>query len=125
MILSTNKFLSGYFFLQRVFLMFKVVFKKLMIYLRALICYHIGDNFGKVVVLIPGLESVNVQLEVIDREKLWPLQMCLLFRVSLHLFKSVFCVFECIPECSYPGTCIYFGGFGFSFITLLPMNNLQ
>ena len=54
--------------------MFKVVFRKLMADLSVPFRFYKGDYFRRVwFILIPEFVSVNVQLEFIVRDKLWPL----------------------------------------------------
>ena len=74
--------------------------------------------------LIPGIVFVNIQFELIFRDKLSSLRK-LFLAVNLFFFfffyKKVLCV--CVYSC--PCMCIYFGFFFvFSFITFWLINNL-
>ena len=57
---------------------------------------------------MPGYVNVNVLLELIVRENLWPLHVSFL----LYVYKSVLCVCVCfclcVSECLYESIHIYF-----------------
>ena len=45
---------------------------------------------GAILFLIPGFVSLNVQLELVGRENLWPI------KIFLYVFKKMYCVCVCL-----------------------------
>ena len=71
--------------------------------------------------LIPGIVFLNDQVELIVHYNLWPLQIVYVY-VFTRVYSACLCVYVSIRIYARVYT---LGGFVFTFITLLPQNNLR
>ena len=70
--------------------------------LSALIGFDCGECFDMPAVLsTQGPMSVNVQLELIVRDNIWPMQVFL-----VYVNKNIFSVFVYMCDCLYSSMCI-------------------
>ena len=104
---STREFVFKLFFLQHVFLTFKVVFRMLIVDLSIPFTFYSGDCFDRVVILF------NFRICVCECpvQVNWLWQTLVSADILLHPSlsnKSVFCVFACLHGYLYACMCIYF-----------------